>query len=121
MEIRDESDLGKVLAQLDRSEIDRPSEMVNGVLADYDFEFGETLRARLEARPAGRAAQRKIHARMPLGARHVYQLVTKEGELGIFFERGFGGNSPSTHAASTASPRKGGLRGGSTIFPTSAS
>lgn len=92
MDIRNESTLHEILAQLNRSQIDRPEDMIHRAVWDYDFEFKESLRVRLEAQPKGEAALRKIHAKMPLGAKHVYQLVSDDGEVGIHFEAAFGGN-----------------------------
>lgn len=92
MDIRNESTLHEILAQLNRSQIDRPEEMIQRAVLDYDFEFKESLRVRLEAQPKGGTTLRKIHAKMPWGAKHVYQLVSEDCELGIHFEAAFGGN-----------------------------
>ncbi len=91
MDIRNESTLHDILAQLNRSQIDRPEEFIDRAFLDYDFEAKEGIRVRLEARPKGGAALRKIHAKMPWGAKHVYQLVGGERELGIHSEAAFGG------------------------------
>ncbi len=92
MNIRNESNLNEILAQLNRSQIDRPEDMIHRAVRDYDFEFKEDIRIRLEAHPRGGANLRKIHAKMPRGNKHVYQLVSEDRELGIHFEAAFGGN-----------------------------
>ena len=92
MEIRDEATLPEMLSQLELTKIDRPVEMVTGVIRDHDFEFRETLMCRLQAKPHGKAAHGRIWARMPMLRQPVYQLVTGQREVGIHFEKGFGGN-----------------------------
>lgn len=92
MDIRDESTLHDILAQLNRPQIDRPEDIILRAVWDYDFEFKESVRLCLEARPKGGASLRKIHAKMPWGAKHIYQLISDDRELGIHFEAAFGGS-----------------------------
>ena len=89
MEIRDESTLSEILAQLDRSKIDRPEEVITRVVEAPDFELKDH-RIRLEAKRREGGGRGRILAKMPWGAAHVYQLITEDRELGIHFENAFG-------------------------------
>ena len=92
MDMRDGSTLREMLAQLDRSRIDRPADEVMATLHDYDFEFRETLRSRLEALPHGQSEHAPIHAKIPFGGYPVYLLQAGGRELEVRFEQGYGSN-----------------------------
>lgn len=98
MEIRKESTLKQVLAQLSRSQIDRPVEMITRVLNDFDFMFEESIRLRLDGHARGQETNKKVFAKMPWGGNPIYQLISDDREVGVHFLDAFGGFIlPSTH------------------------
>jgi hypothetical protein len=98
MEIRKETTLSQVLAQLSRSQIDRPAEMITQVFDDYDFQFAESLRLRLDGQARGQDNPTQVFAKMPWGQNPVYQLISEDREAALHFVDAFGGFIlPPTH------------------------
>jgi hypothetical protein len=91
MEIRKETTLRQVLAQMSRAQIDRPAEMIKTVLDDYDFEFGESIRLRLDGHARGQENITRVFAKMPWGGNPVYQLISEDREVALHFVDAFGG------------------------------
>ncbi len=91
LEVREGMTLPEALDALDRSRLDRPAEVVRGVLEEYDYRFKETLKNRLEVLPAAREPDPpRLQAKMSLMPGQVYQLVTEERELALHREEAFG-------------------------------
>jgi hypothetical protein len=98
MEVCKETTLKQVLAQLSRSQIDRPAEMITKVLDDFDFVFEESIRLRLNGHARGQETHTKVFAKMPLGGDPIYQLISDDREVGVHFLDAYGGFIlPSTH------------------------
>ena len=91
MEIRQETTLPQVLAQLSRAQIDRPAGVIQRVFDDYDFLFAKRLRPRLVGHARGQESQKRVFAKMPPGGNPVYQLQAEDREVALHFVEGFGG------------------------------
>jgi hypothetical protein len=94
MEIRQETTLPQVLAQLSRAQIDRPAEMITQVFEDYDFFFGESLRLSLGGRALagharGQEKHRQVFVKIPWGQNPLYQLISEEPEVALHYVDGF--------------------------------
>jgi hypothetical protein len=91
MEIRKETTLPQVLAEMNRAQIDRPAGVIQQVFEDYDFLFAKRFRPCLAGHERGQETRKRVFAKMPWGGNPLYQLLAEDREVALHFVEDFGG------------------------------